>query len=165
MFARMAALRPARPPEPDRATTPSRWKPAAQRRLLEVDEPDAARGVQVVAGAGVAVQESVRGGPAEPAHQIHELIPHTRTVRDAECLRQVEEGIDVALVRPRPGGKGPGVGRAGGRVQAGQPLGVRDDPVVGRAHVVQAFQDQHLSAGIRGQQPGRHGRIDPRGEP
>ncbi len=106
---------------------------AAQAGLLEVDEADPLGGVEVVAGAGAAVEQGVPGCPAEPVQQVREFTGRTvgDGCGDGECPGRPEEGGGVGRLRARPARQRTGVLGAGGGVQACERGGVADDPVGG----------------------------------
>ncbi len=133
--------------------------------LLEIDESDSRGGMEVIAGAGVAVEQGMPGCLAQSAHEVLEFAGHARREGNLKGRGQPEEGVDVGLVRASPRGKCSDVLRAGGGVQPGQCRCVVDDPVAGGASVVQTLQHQHPLAGVGGQQCGHHRCGSSSGEP
>lgn len=83
------------------------------------------------------------GCRVEPGDQAGEFVGHAGWDGDVKGLGEGEEGLGVGGRRSGPGGERSGVGRPGEGVQPGEGLGVAGHPVVGRAEVVQVFQDHY----------------------
>ena len=83
----------------------------AQRRLLEIDETDAGGGAQVIAGAGVAVQQRVVRRRVEPGDQAGEPVRHPGPDRNVQRPGEGEERFGVGGSRRRPRGQRARVGR------------------------------------------------------